>query len=83
MSSSVPALSVQLNAVALAEGLPVDELSAEGRAVLEASRRCAGRRQFVMVSHAVGFGPEDPVGLVESCYRAVEWLLATHTAKGL
>jgi hypothetical protein len=36
-----------------------------------------------MVSHAVGFGPEDPVGLVESCYRAVEWLLATHTAKGL
>ena len=21
--------------------------------------------------------------LVESCYRAVEWLLATHTAKGL
>ncbi|MEN9861673.1 MAG: hypothetical protein RLZZ515_2155 [Cyanobacteriota bacterium] len=36
-----------------------------------------------MVSHAVGCGPEDPVGLVESCYRAVEWLLATHTAKGL
>ena len=36
-----------------------------------------------MVSHAVGFGPEDPVSLVESCYRAVEWLLATHTAKGL
>ncbi|WP_438983716.1 hypothetical protein [Vulcanococcus sp.] len=36
-----------------------------------------------MVSHAVGFGPEDPVGLVESCYRAVEMLLATHTARGL
>ena len=36
-----------------------------------------------MVSHAVGCGPEDPVGLVESCYRAVEWLLGTHTAKGL
>ncbi|CAK6686828.1 hypothetical protein [Synechococcus sp. CBW1107] len=28
-------------------------------------------------------GSEDPVALVESCYRAVEWLLATHTAKGL
>jgi hypothetical protein len=36
-----------------------------------------------MATHAVGFGPEDPVSLVESCYRAVEWLLATHTAKGL
>lgn len=36
-----------------------------------------------MATQAVGFGPEDPVSLVESCYRAVEWLLATHTAKGL
>lgn len=36
-----------------------------------------------MATHAVGFGPEDPVALVESCYRAVEWLLATHTARGL
>ena len=25
-------------------------------------------------------GSEDPVALVESCYRAVEMLLATHTA---
>jgi hypothetical protein len=30
-----------------------------------------------------GYGPEDPVGLVESCYRSVKWLLATRTAKGL
>ena len=36
-----------------------------------------------MATHAIGWGPEDPVALVESCYRAVEWLLATHTAKGL
>jgi hypothetical protein len=36
-----------------------------------------------MVTHAIGWGPEDPVALVESCYQAVEWLLATHTAKGL
>jgi hypothetical protein len=36
-----------------------------------------------MVSHAVGCGPEDPVVLVESCYRAMELLLATHTARGL
>jgi hypothetical protein len=36
-----------------------------------------------MATQAVGFGPEDPVSLVESCYRAVEWLLATHTARGL
>jgi hypothetical protein len=28
-------------------------------------------------------GSEDPVALVESCYRAVEKLLATHTARGL
>ena len=31
----------------------------------------------------VGFGPEDPVDLVESRYRAVGWILATHIAKGL
>jgi hypothetical protein len=36
-----------------------------------------------MATQAVGFGPEDPVSLVEFCYRAVEWLLTTHTAKGL
>ena len=36
-----------------------------------------------MATHVLGYGPEDPVGLVASCYRAVEWLLATHTAKGL
>ena len=28
-------------------------------------------------------GSEDPVALVECCYRAVEMLLATHTARGL
>ena len=28
-------------------------------------------------------GAEDPVVLVECCYRAVEMLLATHTARGL
>ena len=28
-------------------------------------------------------GSEDPVALVESCCRAVEMLLATHTARGL
>jgi hypothetical protein len=36
-----------------------------------------------MATHVLGYGPEDPVALVESCYRAVEWILATHTAKGL
>jgi len=35
-----------------------------------------------MATHVLGYGPEDPVGLVESCYRAVEWILATHAAKG-
>ena len=54
-----------------------------GEAVLNASRRCAARLQVVKVTHAIGWGQEDPVALVESCYRAVEWLLATHTAKGL
>ena len=54
-----------------------------GGAVLKASRRCAVGRQSVMATHVLGYGPEDPVALVESCYRAVEWILATHTAKGL
>jgi len=36
-----------------------------------------------MATNVLGYGPEDPVGLVEPCYRAVEWILATHTAKGL
>ena len=54
-----------------------------GGAVLKASRRCAVGRQVVMATHVLGYGSEDPVGLVESCYRAVEWLLATHTARGL
>ncbi len=35
-----------------------------------------------MATHVLGCGPEDPVGLVESCYRAMEMLLATHTARG-
>lgn len=45
--------------------------------------RSAGRRQFVMATHALGHAPEDPVALVESCYRALPWLLATRTARGL
>ncbi|WP_296367575.1 hypothetical protein [Vulcanococcus sp. Clear-D1] len=36
-----------------------------------------------MASHVLVYGPEDPVGLMESCYRAVEWILTTHTARGL
>ncbi len=37
-----------------------------------------------MYSHLiVGFGPEDPVGLLDSCYRAEKWILATHIAKAL
>ncbi len=36
-----------------------------------------------MATHAFGIGPEDPVALVESCYRAAEWLRTTHTARGL
>jgi hypothetical protein len=27
--------------------------------------------------------PEDPIALVESCYRAVEWILASRPARGL
>ena len=36
-----------------------------------------------MATHVLGYGSEDPIGLVESCYRAVEWILATHAAKGV
>ena len=36
-----------------------------------------------MATHTLGYAPEDPIGLVESCYRAIEWILATHTAKGV
>jgi hypothetical protein len=54
-----------------------------GGAVLKASRRCAVGRHVVMFSPEFIGGSEDPVALVESCYRAVEMLLATHTARGL
>ena len=37
----------------------------------------------LMATQALGYGPGDPIGLVESCYRAIEWILATHTAKGV
>ena len=36
-----------------------------------------------MATHAVCYSPEDPIALVESCYRALQWLLATRTARGL
>ena len=36
-----------------------------------------------MATHALGYAPEDPVALVESCYRALQWQLATRTARGL
>jgi hypothetical protein len=36
-----------------------------------------------MATHALGYAPEDPIGLVESCYRAIEWILTTHTARGV
>ena len=35
-----------------------------------------------MATHALGTAPEDPVCLVESCRRAIEWILITHTARG-
>jgi hypothetical protein len=38
---------------------------------------------LVMATQALGYAPGDPLGLVESCYRAIEWILATHTAKGV
>jgi len=54
-----------------------------GGACPAVSRRCAGRRSLVMATHALGYAPEDPIALVESCYRALQWLLATRTARGL
>jgi hypothetical protein len=53
-----------------------------GGVVLAASRRCAARRQLFMATHALGYAPEDPVCLVESCRRAIEWILITHVAHG-
>ena len=50
--------------------------------VLAASRRCAARRQLFMATHALGYAPEDPVCLVESCRRAIEWILITPAAHG-
>jgi hypothetical protein len=38
---------------------------------------------LVMATQALGYAPGDPIGLVESCYRAIERILATHTAKGV
>ena len=35
-----------------------------------------------MATHALGYAPEDPVCLVESCRRAIEWILITHAAHG-
>jgi hypothetical protein len=37
---------------------------------------------LVMATQALGYAPGDPIGLVESCYRAIEWILATHTSRG-
>jgi hypothetical protein len=36
-----------------------------------------------MATHTLGYAPEDPIGLVESCYRAIEWILTTPIAKGV
>ena len=35
-----------------------------------------------MVSSAVRCAPEDPFCLVESCQRAIEWILSSHAATG-
>jgi len=35
-----------------------------------------------MVSSVVRCGPEDPFCLVESCQRAIEWILRSHAASG-
>ena len=35
-----------------------------------------------MVSSAVRCAPEDPFCLVESCQRAIEWILRSHAATG-
>ncbi len=31
----------------------------------------------------IAASPGDPIALVESCYRAVEWILSSHSARGL
>lgn len=36
-----------------------------------------------MATHTLGYAPEDPIGLVESCYRAIEWILTTTITKGV
>ena len=36
----------------------------------------------LMVSSAVRCAPEDPFCLVESCQRAIEWILRSHAATG-
>ena len=35
-----------------------------------------------MVSSVVRCAPEDPFCLVESCQRAIEWILRSHAASG-
>jgi hypothetical protein len=35
-----------------------------------------------MVSSAVRYAPEDPFCLVESCQRAIEWILRSHAVTG-
>ncbi len=35
-----------------------------------------------MVSIVVPCAPEDPFCLVESCQRAIEWILSSHAASG-
>ena len=35
-----------------------------------------------MVSSAVRYAPEDPFCLVESCQKAIEWILRSHAASG-
>jgi hypothetical protein len=35
-----------------------------------------------MVSSVVRCAPEDPFCLVESCQRAIEWILKSHAASG-
>ena len=54
-----------------------------GGACPAVSCRRAGRRSLVVATHALGDAPEDPIALVESCYRALHWLVATRTARGL
>ena len=35
-----------------------------------------------MATHTLGDAPADPVCLVESCRRTIEWILITHAAHG-